>query len=173
MKPATPLARSMTRVVGSRQWRPRDGDPVSERTEACQGNLTVRWFVTRSVRLEGTYLLSRISEASGRRVFDNHIGRARLSWQLTPRLNLRSIVEYNSIEADPELSTLETRKNLNVDVLGMYQVDPWTAVYVGYNNNQTSFRLLPAEPISELVPGYRLGPDSWQFFAKISYLFRF
>ena len=37
MRPATPLARSMVRVEGFRQWRPRDGEPVSERTEAFLG----------------------------------------------------------------------------------------------------------------------------------------
>ncbi len=142
--------------------------------DSSQGTLTVRWFVTRSIRLEGTYLLSRVADAgSGRRVFDNHIGRARLSWQLTRRLNLRSILGYSSIVADPDLSTLDTEKNLNADLLLSYQVDPWTAAYVGYNNNQSSFRLIPGDRASELVPGYRLGPDSWQFFAKISYLFRF
>ena len=141
---------------------------------STQGTLTVRWFVTRSIRLEGTYLLARVSEASSsRRVFDNHIGRARLSWQPTPRLTLRSIVEYNAITADPALTTLETEKNLNMDFLATYLVDPWTAVYVGYNNNQNSFRLVQDERISELVPGHGLGPDSWQFFVKISYLLRF
>jgi hypothetical protein len=82
-------------------------------------------------------------------------------------------VQYNSIVADPERTTLETEKNLNVDLLATYLADPWTALYVGYNNNQNSFRLVPDGRTSELVPGHRLGPDSWQFFVKISYLFRF
>jgi hypothetical protein len=141
---------------------------------STQATFSVEWFLTRSIRLEGTYLLSRVSErSSSRRVFDNHIGRARLSWQPTPRLTLRSIVQYNSITADPELTTLETEKNLNMDFLLTYLVDPWTALYVGYNNNQNSFRLVPDGRTSELVPGYRLGPESWQFFVKISYLLRF
>ena len=37
----------------------------------------------------------------------------------------------------------------------------------------SSFRLIPDGKLAELVPGHRLGPDSWQFFVKISYLFRF
>ena len=142
--------------------------------DSTQATFNVEWFVTRSIRLEGTYVLSRLSErSSSRRVFDNHIARARLSWQPTPRLTLRSIVQYNSIAADPELTTLETEKSLNMDFLATYLVDPWTAVYVGYNNNQNSFRLVQDERTSELVPGYRIGPDSWQFFVKISYLLRF
>ena len=54
-----------------------------------------------------------------------------------------------------------------------YLVNPWTAVYVGYNNNQSTLRLFPAGDTSELVQVDRLGPDSWQFFVKLSYLFRF
>ncbi|MCG6920853.1 MAG: hypothetical protein LJF15_07190, partial [Acidobacteria bacterium] len=37
MEPSTPLARSMARVEGFRQWRPRDGQPASQRTEAYLG----------------------------------------------------------------------------------------------------------------------------------------
>jgi hypothetical protein len=68
---------------------------------------------------------------------------------------------------------LETRKNLNVDFLATYLVNPWTAVYIGYNNNQNDLRLVPAGAASELVRTDRLGPDSWQLFVKASYLFRF
>ena len=141
---------------------------------ATQGNLNFTWFATRSIKLEGTYLLSRVSERPGsRRVFDNHIGRAKLSWQPTRQITLRSIVQYNSLVADPALTSLETTKNLNVDVLATYLVNPWTALYVGYNNNQNNLRLMPAADTSELVRLDRLGPDSWQFFVKASYLFRF
>ncbi len=38
---------------------------------------------------------------------------------------------------------------------------------------QASFRKAPAGDTSELVQGQPLGPDSWQFFVKVSYLFRF
>jgi predicted porin len=145
-----------------------------ELASSTQGSLRFTWFATRSIKLEGRYLFSRVSEqSSSQRVFDNHIGRAKLSWQPTPRLTLRSIVQYNSLVADPSLTSLETTKNLNVDVLATYLVNPWTALYVGYNNNQNSRRLVPAGDASELVPGDRLGPDSWQFFVKASYLFRF
>ena len=115
--------------------------------------------------------MSELSDS--RRVFDNHIGRAKLSWQPTPRLTLRSIVQYNSLVADPSLTSLETTKNLNVDFLATYLVNPWTALYVGYNNNQNNLRLVPTDDASELVRTDRLGPDSWQFFVKASYLFRF
>ena len=141
---------------------------------STQGNLNFTWFATRSIKLEGTYLLSRVSERPGsRRVFDNHIGRAKLSWQPTRQITLRSIVQYDSLVADPALTSLETTKNINVDVLATYLVNPWTALYVGYNNNQNNLLLMPTGDASELVRFDRLGPDSWQFFVKASYLVRF
>jgi len=145
-----------------------------ELADSTQGTLTFTWFTTRSVKLQGTYILSRLTEREdGRRVFDNHIGRAKLSWQPTPRLTLRTIVQYDALVADPALTSLEKTRNLNVDVLATYLVNPWTALYVGYNNNQNTRRLLPVEDSFDLVQSDRLGPDSWQFFVKFSYLFRF
>lgn len=75
--------------------------------------------------------------------------------------------------ADPELTSLETTENLNVDVLATYLVNPWTALSVGYNNNQNTRRLTPSGATFDLVQTDGLGPDSWQFFVKFSYLFRF
>jgi hypothetical protein len=142
--------------------------------DSIQGTFGFDWFVTRSIRLDGTYIFSKVSEPSrGRRVFDNHIGRARLSWQMSRQLTLRSILQYDQVVSDPELATLETKKNLNADLLLTYLVNPWTAVYVGYNNNQNSFRIVPDGDGSTLEPGHPLGPESWQFFVKLSYLLRF
>ena len=141
---------------------------------STQAMLNLTWFATHSVRLEGTYLFSRVSDRSrSRRVFDNHIARARLSWQFNRELSARAIVQYDSLVADPELTSLETTKSLNFDVLATYLVNPWTALYVGYNNNQTNLRLMPNGELFELDRVERLGPDSWQFFVKASYLFRF
>jgi len=92
---------------------------------------------------------------------------------MSRQLTLRSILQYDQVVSDPELATLETKKNLNADLLLTYLVNPWTAVYVGYNNNQNSFRIVPDGDGSTLEPGYPLGPESWQFFVKLSYLLRF
>ena len=142
--------------------------------DSTQGSLGFTWFITRSVKLQGTYIFSRLSEQnSPARVFDNQIGRARLSWQPTQRLTLRSIVQYNALIADPAFTSLESTKNLNVDLLATYLVNPWTALYVGYNNNQSTLRLTPIGDIPQLIQQDTLGPDSWQFFVKASYLVRF
>jgi hypothetical protein len=145
-----------------------------ELASSTQATVTLTWYATHAVRLEGTYLLSRLSDRPrSRRVFDNHIARTRLSWQLSRELSARVIVQYDSLEADPEMSSLETTKNLNVDVLATYLVNPWTAIYVGYNNNQSNLRLMPNGDLHGLGRVDRLGPESWQFFVKASYLFRF
>jgi hypothetical protein len=145
-----------------------------ELADSTQGALGFEWFVTRSIKLEGTYLLSRLSTRSASaRVFDNHILRGKVSWQPTLRLNLRTILQYDSLRAEPLLTSLETSRNLNVDVLFTYLVNPWTALYVGYNNNQNDRRLVPTGDGSDLIRTDRLGPDSWQLFVKASYLVRF
>jgi hypothetical protein len=152
---------------------PREGvEPAV--ADSTQGELGFTWYVAAPVKLEGTYLLSRLTDRSTEgRIFDNHIVRAKLSWQPTLQLNLRTIVQHDSLRADPLLTSLETSKSLNVDVLATYLVNPWTALYVGYNTNQRNLRLIPTDDGSELVPTDRVGPDSWQFFVKFSYLFRF
>ena len=145
-----------------------------ELADSTQGSLAFTWFATRSIRFEGRYLLSRLSDQStSERAFDNHILRGKLSWQPTLRISLRTIVQYDSLVTDPLLTSLETSKNLNVDILATYLVNPWTALYVGYNNNQNNLRLMPTDDGSELVRTDRVGPDSWQCFIKASYLVRF
>jgi hypothetical protein len=145
-----------------------------ELASSDEATLGFTWFATRSIRLEGTYLLSRVSQQStSERVFDNHIARAKLSWQPTLRISLRTIVQYDTLVANPLLTSLETSKNLNVDLLATYLVNPWTALYIGYNNNQNNLRLMPTLDGSELVRTDRVGADSWQFFVKASYLVRF
>jgi hypothetical protein len=37
--------------------------------------------------------------------------------------------------SNQKFTALETRKNFNADLLLTYQVNPWTALYVGYNSN--------------------------------------
>ncbi len=263
MEPSSDVARSMTRIDGFRQNTPRDGDPVSQRTEAYVGYDETNVYVVfvcfdsepdkiratlsrredilgddkveifldtfndqrRSyvftvnplgVQTDGTWVEQEGSQYDrsfdtvwdsrgtlteegyvawiavpfkslrfspeksqewglilARRVFDNRIVRGKLSWQPTLRLSLRSIVQYNTLLTDPQLTSLETSKNLNVDLLATYLVNPWTALYIGYNNNQNDLRLVPTGDGSELIRTDQIGPDSWQFFVKASYLVRF
>jgi hypothetical protein len=83
------------------------------------------------------------------------------------------ILQYNSVLANPSMTGLQTTKNFNVDLLFTYQVNAWTALFVGYNTNQQNIELLntPAGPVLTRSSG--LMNDGRQFFAKFSYLFRF
>ena len=122
--------------------------------------------VTRLV-IDNTYLLSALNQTGGGpSIFNNHIARSKWNWQFTRELSLRFIAQYDALLVDETgaLTSLETRKNFNADVLLTYLVNPWTALFVGYNSN--------ARVLDPAVPS-RFTNDARQFFAKFSYLIRF
>ncbi len=138
-----------------------------------QATLQLTWYATRSLKVEGSYLLSRLEPlAAPGRVFDNHIGRLKLSWQHTRRLSTRVILQYDSLAADPARTSVEPSRNLNVDLLVTYLVNPWTAVYAGYNDNRSSFALTPTGEGTVLAPQPGLRGETWQAFVKVSWLLR-
>ena len=117
--------------------------------------------------VDNTYLFSSLSErGSGAAIFNNHIARSKVNWQFTKELSLRFIAQYDAllVEETGALTSLETGKNFNADVLLTYLVNPWTALFVGYNSN--------ARVLDPTLPG-RFTNDAKQFFAKFSYLVRF
>ena len=67
-------------------------------------------------------------------IFDHHLARARVSYQFTRELSLRTIVDYEGFLSNPELVTNARRKRLGIDVLLTYLVRPGTACYVGYTD---------------------------------------
>ena len=75
--------------------------------------------------------------------------------------------------SDSEKTLLETTRNLNGDLLLSYLVNPWTALFVGYNGNYQNLELVEGTPDPTLIrtSGDFLN-DSRQFFLKLSYLFR-
>ena len=71
------------------------------------------------------------------------------------------------------LLATEGYKQIMGDVLLTYQVNPGTAVYVGYNNSHENLALDPSEPLGlrrTLLPTI---PTGRQIFIKLKYLFRF
>jgi hypothetical protein len=68
---------------------------------------------------------------------------------------------------------LEDRRNLNADVLFTYLLNPWTALYVGYNGNRQNLNLIEEDGRPHIIRtrGTLLN-DANQFFMKFSYLFR-
>ncbi len=68
------------------------------------------------------------------------------------------------------MTRLERDENLNFDLLARYVINPWSALYVGYNSNSSNFELVDTEFGTELVTMNDLKKDGEQFFVKFSYL---
>ena len=99
------------------------------------------------------------------------------NWQFNVKWSLRTILQYDETEANPELTSLETKKNFNTDFLLTYLVNPGTAAFIGYNSNYQNLELIRPpgghRGESSLVrsDGGRFN-DARGLFVKISYLFR-
>jgi hypothetical protein len=80
----------------------------------------------------------------GATIFNNHILRSRINYQLTRELSLRGIVDYTAVLADGSLVALQRRKGLSTDVLLTYLLNPGTALYIGYNDRYQNVQIDPA-----------------------------
>lgn len=122
-----------------------------------QGSLTVSLRPVPALTIDTTYLWTMLSDRHhGDAIFDNHIVRSRWSYQITPRLSARAIARLDELSADPSASSLPERRDLNLDFLVTYLVQPGTAVYVGWNSDEQRVA----------------GSEGQQVFVKVSYLFR-
>ena len=106
-------------------------------------------------------------------VFMNHLMRTRMNYQFTRELSLRLILDYNAMLDNPDLISYDRQKRVSGDVLLTYLVHPGTAFYIGYTDRLENLALFPGNP-----PYTRRTDEPWitngrQFFAKVSYLFRF
>ncbi len=129
----------------------------------------------RSLRLDNTYILSRLRDrGSGASIFNNHIIRSKWNYQFNRELSLRVILQYDAVLTNPSFTALETSKNFNADFLLRYFLHPGTALYVGYNGNAQNIDLVPTSSGATVVhPRRRFINDAKQFFVKFSYLLRF
>ena len=148
--------------------------PFLAKSGYAQIFLTLR--PTGKLTVDNTYLLSRLRTlANGPGIFDNHIIRSKWNYQFTREFSLRFIGQYTSTLANPNLTSLQTTKNFNADVLFTYLLHPGTAIYFGYNSNlqnlDPSLMFDPNGNLNRLRDGYI--NDGRQVFVKISYLFRF
>jgi outer membrane receptor for ferrienterochelin and colicin len=106
-------------------------------------------------------------------VFVNHLVRSRLNYQFTRELSLRMILDYNGVLENPSLINLERQKRITGDVLLTYLIHPGTALYVGYTDRLENLGLFPGVPPTVGRIGFPSTTTGRQFFAKVSYLFRF
>ncbi|HWQ36451.1 MAG TPA: DUF5916 domain-containing protein [Blastocatellia bacterium] len=143
-------------------------------TDRTNLNLTLTLRPLRPLRVDNTYIFSRaIDRPTGANVFNNHIIRTKFNWQFSRELSLRTILQYNTVLANPSLTSLQTTKNFNTDFLIAWQLNPGTALYVGYNSNLQNLDLIQTPRGVEIVryPN-RFINDGKQLFIKFSWLFR-
>ena len=139
-------------------------------------NLGVTLRPTTPLRIDNTYIVERLTDriTKGRTsIFNNHILRSRWNWQFNRKLSLRVIFEYNTVLANPLVTELETSKNFNADFLVSYQVNPWTALFVGYNGNAQNIDLVATPLGSSIIRTNNFIHDARQFFVKFSYFIPF
>jgi hypothetical protein len=123
------------------------------------------------LRIENTWLRTSLDLEPGR-AFVSDILRTQWAWQFTREWSVRFIGQYDRTRTDPALSSVTPRRNVNVDVLLMKLINPWTALYVGYNGNAQNVELHDAGGIRSLRRTGALSVDGWQVFAKWSHLLR-
>jgi hypothetical protein len=130
----------------------------------------LRWRPIDRLRIDGTYLATSVDDRNGGgRIFDDRIFRTRLNYQFTKEMSVRFIVQHE--DTDPTaLSRLVRDESLNLDVLFRYVLNPWSALYVGFNNNESNLQLVDTPQGTQLVRTEDLARDGQQFFVKFSYL---
>ncbi|MGH9862823.1 MAG: DUF5916 domain-containing protein [Candidatus Acidiferrales bacterium] len=162
-----------------------------ELADLTAGELQLTWRPLTRLRIENSFLHNRLTHrGAGENTFNNHIVRSKWNWQFTRELSLRVILQYNAVLANPAHTALETTKNINADFLVTYLINPWTALYVGYNGNAQNLdpNLAVCQGPGSSRPGCpaladgdfsvlrardRYINDAKQFFVKFSYLIRF
>jgi len=142
-----------------------------ELADATSGEVGLFWRPLDRLRIDTTYLFRELSDDQGGtgKIFSNEIFRVKFNYQFTKELSVRFIAQQE--KTDPGvLTSLERDENLNFDLLARYVINPWSALYVGYNSNSSNFELVDTEFGREIVPTNELRKDGEQFFVKFSYL---
>jgi len=129
----------------------------------------------KGLTVDTTYLMVRLlDKESGLSIFNNHIIRSKWNYQFTKEFSLRLIGQYTTTLANPALTSLQTTKRFNGDVLFTYLLHPGTAIYAGYNSDlQNIDPLLGPTTGTPLRTRTSFLNDGRQIFVKISYLFRY
>jgi len=147
---------------------------------AGKGELAVTFRPTPRLRLDHTYLCSRLTTLPGAapaggppvRVFTDRILREKANYQFSRALSLRTIVDYTAVDRDSTLSRVAAERRWTVDVLLTYLVNPGTALFVGYRDGYENLGLQGSPPTLYRTdePTISVGR---QVFVKMSYLLRF
>jgi hypothetical protein len=145
---------------------------------ATNGTLQLTFRPSTRLRADNTYLFARlVDRGTHTTIYNNHILRSKWNYQFTRELSARVILQYEALLPNASLTGLEKAKNFNTDFLLTYLVNPWTALYVGYNSNLQNIALVPCPTASgcstQVIRTGGFINDARGFFVKFSYLFRF
>jgi hypothetical protein len=130
------------------------------------------WRPMDRLRVDTSLLSTELEDREGRgTIFTDRILRTRWNYQFTKEMSLRVILQHEDTDPNPALSRLTRDENLNLDVLFRYVLNPWSALYVGFNNNESNLQLVENEDgTTDLVRSEDLARDGRQLFVKFSYL---
>jgi hypothetical protein len=128
------------------------------------------WRPLDRLRIDTAFLSSQLEDRAGRgTIFKDRIVRTRWNYQFTKEMSLRVILQHEDTKPTA-LSRLTRDENLNLDVLFRYVLNPWSALYVGFNNNESNLELVGTPQGTQVVRGEGLARDGRQLFVKFSYL---
>ena len=99
-----------------------------------------RYTAGRHVYIHFSHILNQL-DVDGGRLFRAHAPELRLIHQFNTRAFVRLILQYTRIERDPSLYTEPVdaqSEHLFSQFLFTYKINPQTALYVGYSDNQVA-----------------------------------
>ena len=141
-----------------------------ELADTVNAQFELLWRPLDRLRHDFTYLYTQLDDPGGAgRIFIDHIVRSRWNYQFTKELSLRFIAQHEETDPGP-FTSLKRDENLNFDLLVRYVINPWSALYAGYNTNSSNFALVDTEMGTEMVRTHHLDRDGEQVFLKFSYL---
>ena len=146
--------------------------------DSQRGSLDMTFRPTPRVRLDESYIYSGLRTRSGgpyapATVYQNHIARSKLNYQLTRELSFRAILDYNGVLPNASLVTLDRTKRLGYDLLATYLLHPGTALYVGFTDIYQNLLLDPSKPPYLQLSRFPDMNTGRQIFVKLTYLLRF
>jgi hypothetical protein len=139
---------------------------------ASDGSLTATLRPSSRLRIDETYLFSKLQQRPGDTIFVNHLSRVRVGFQFSKTWSLRAIADYSALLPDSALINASTFKRLTGDLLLVYQTNPWTALYVGVTDRLDNVAFTADR--TAIVPDIRARTSTGrQLFVKLSYLLPF
>ncbi len=140
---------------------------VDRRASAVEASFQPGRHLVLSASYLRTHLLRQGDPDGDRTVLDNHIVQSKVYVHVNRQLTLRAIVDYERVAPNPAWSAVRQKQPVGFDLLGSYELNPGTAIYVGYVD-----RFEPADVGGRIPVLPRLESVGRQAFVKVSWLFR-